>query len=208
MLVSVDPQQDYEFTEDWTSCHVDAWRPVLESLRPRRILEIGCYEGRTTAFLIRTCARYGAHIVCVDTWKGSVDLPPERMDGVKGRFDRNVARACASADAPVTVQIEQSPSAVALVQMLADKVAPFDFIYVDGSHTAPDVLTDAVLAFRLLRVGGLMMFDDYLWCMESADKRDPLNMPKPAIDAFVNIFMRKSTFCPLGMQFVISKVED
>ena len=36
----------------------------------------------------------------------------------------------------------------------------FDFIYVDASHRAPDVLLDAVLAFQLLRIGGLIIFDD------------------------------------------------
>ena len=38
---------------------------------------------------------------------------------------------------------------------------------------------------------GLMIFDDYLWSMEGPGRQDPLNMPKPAIDAFINIFQRK-----------------
>ena len=38
-----------------------------------------------------------------------------------------------------------------------------DFIYVDGSHQAHDVLCDAILSFKLLRVGGIVCFDDYLW---------------------------------------------
>jgi len=53
-----------------------------------------------------------------------------------------------------------------------------------------------VLAFRLLRVGGVMVFDDYLWSMETALQADPLNMPKPAIDAFATIFMRKVRVLP------------
>jgi len=39
----------------------------------------------------------------------------------------------------------------------------FDFIYIDGDHTAEGVLQDAVLAWRLLKAGGIMAFDDYLW---------------------------------------------
>ncbi len=61
----------------------------------------------------------------------------------------------------------------------------------DGSHQAPDVLADAVFAFPLLKVGGLMIFDDYLWSMELPGQQDSFNMPKPAIDAFVNIYQRK-----------------
>ena len=67
----------------------------------------------------------------------------------------------------------------------------FDWIYVDGSHEAPDVLADAVLAFMLLRPGGLLVFDDYLWAMPDAPVADFYQLPKPAIDAFVNINQRK-----------------
>ena len=60
-------------------------------------------------------------------------------------------------------------------------------VYVDGGHGAPDVLADAVLAFRLLRVGGLMIFDDYLWGRDPERPDDILRTPKPAIDAFLNV---------------------
>ena len=36
-------------------------------------------------------------------------------------------------------------------------------IYVDGSHQAPDVLSDAVVGFKLLKNNGIMIFDDYGW---------------------------------------------
>jgi predicted O-methyltransferase YrrM len=38
----------------------------------------------------------------------------------------------------------------------------FDLIYVDGNHTIVSVLRDWVLTWPLLKVGGVMMFDDYL----------------------------------------------
>ena len=88
--------------------------------------------------------------------------------------------------------------------------APFDLIYIDGSHTAADVLIDAVLAFQLLRVGGVMIFDDYLWSMEPALSVDPLNMPKPAIDAFAAIFLRKTRVLPglPNAQCYVEKIAD
>jgi hypothetical protein len=50
-----------------------------------------------------------------------------------------------------------------------------------------------VLAFRLLKVGGLMVLDDYLWTAEGKGTQDFYNLPKPAIDAFMNIYQRKMT---------------
>jgi predicted O-methyltransferase YrrM len=38
----------------------------------------------------------------------------------------------------------------------------FEFIYIDGSHQAPDVISDAILSFHLLKSGGVIAFDDYL----------------------------------------------
>jgi predicted O-methyltransferase YrrM len=168
------------------------WNGILAGLKPRRVMEIGCYEGRATSYLIERCSVFGPlQIHCVDTWAGAVDLPPERMAGVEARFDANVELASERAGAPVSLQKIKQRSAIALAGLIAGGEAPFDLIYVDGSHTAPDVLVDAVLAFQLLRVGGLMVFDDYLWSMEPPLSADPLNLPKPAIDAFAMIFMRK-----------------
>jgi predicted O-methyltransferase YrrM len=55
----------------------------------------------------------------------------------------------------------------ALAEILSSNEPPFDLIYVDGSHQASDVLTDSIITFQLLRVGGVMTFDDYVWCMEA-----------------------------------------
>ena len=100
------------------------------------------------------------------------------------------------AAAPVDFGKCKQDSTQAMSILVAGGKELFDLIYIDGSHTAPDVLTDAVLAFQLLRVGGVMIFDDYLWSMEAPLYVDPLNMPKPAIDAFTMIFMRKVRVMP------------
>ena len=46
-------------------------------------------------------------------------------------------------------------------------------------------------AFHLLRVGGLLILDDYLWMDDATKGKDILNLPKIAIDLFMNIFHRK-----------------
>ena len=67
----------------------------------------------------------------------------------------------------------------------------FDFIYIDGSHMASDVLSDAILSFELFKINGIIGFDDYLWKLPNSNNL--LTNPKIAIDSFTNIFSLRST---------------
>jgi Methyltransferase domain len=80
----------------------------------------------------------------------------------------------------------------------------YDFVYIDGSHRAVDVLEDAVLAWRLIKQGGILTFDDYRW--EGAF--DYTNCPKIAIDAFLEIYSGQFTFIREDYQVTIKKVAE
>ena len=186
----------YEFTSDWFTHVEPTWRELTTDVKPRVILEIGSFEGRSACWMIDTLptvANAGIELVCIDRWgHGRVQRAghqtPSAMDLVEQRFDRNVAIAVKRASHPIKVHKIKGPSIVCLAKLVADgKSNAFDMIYVDGGHSAPDVLADAVLAFRLLRVGGLMIFDDYLWVKDPTRSDDILRTPKPAIDAFLNV---------------------
>jgi predicted O-methyltransferase YrrM len=77
----------------------------------------------------------------------------------------------------------------------------YDFIYIDGSHVAKDVLTDACMAWQILKPQGIMVFDDYLWGVP----RDVLHRPKPAIDAFTTIFAEEAEIISNGYQVAVKK---
>jgi predicted O-methyltransferase YrrM len=47
----------------------------------------------------------------------------------------------------------------------------FDLIYIDGHHTIQCVLRDYVLTWPLLKIGGVMIFDDYLTARNDEVKR-------------------------------------
>ena len=74
----------------------------------------------------------------------------------------------------------------ALIELYLEK-QKFDFIFVDGSHTAEDVNADLVLSWKLLNFGGLIYCDDYLWGFNEDDKT-VYDSPKLGIDSFVNVF--------------------
>jgi hypothetical protein len=71
----------YSFSTDWfqRTC-ADNWKQRLPTLRPKRILEIGSYEGASTCFLIDQVARErDVELHCVDTWAGGIELRPDRL---------------------------------------------------------------------------------------------------------------------------------
>jgi predicted O-methyltransferase YrrM len=182
----------YEFTNDWFPRHIPVWTQVVGTLNPARALEIGSYEGRSGIWLVENCKNpLGFELHCIDPWADYVDLPGLKMAAVEARFDKNMALAL-KANPAAKMTKHKKPATMAMAELITqNKSGYFDLIYIDGSHRAPDVLNDAVMAFHLLRVGGVMIFDDYLWHLEPAGAQNPLNMPKPAVDAFLNLFQQK-----------------
>lgn len=59
----------------------------------------------------------------------------------------------------------------------------FDIIYIDGNHEPEYVLEDAVLAFRKVKVGGFIIFDDYGWGGPDLTQR--------GIDAFLSGYYKR-----------------
>ncbi len=66
-------------------------------------------------------------------------------------------------------------------------VPPLDLLFIDGLHDSKNVLRDSVLGFELVKVGGLLIWDDYRW----AQKPDPLDRPGAAIDSFLAMYARQ-----------------
>ncbi len=153
------------------------------SVAAPRLLEIGCWEG-VSACSFLDLAGPASRITCIDPFTGSKEHDSPRH--LEQFFDFNVELA------GYVERVEK------LKELSRDALPPlldrcrregwsYDFSYIDGSHIAADVLFDAVLVFELTAPGGLIVFDDYLW----TDLPDPLDRPKPAIDAFLAVYARE-----------------
>ena len=208
---------DYRFTNSWfQDLAKNTWDVIVPRLSPRTILEVGSYEGASICYLIDTLgSKHPLEVHCVDTWEGGVEAQPDGiapadMREVEQRFHQNTQLAVENAAHSVDFTVHKGPSDRVLPNLLAEgRRGFFDFIYVDGSHQAPDVLSDAVLAFHLLRVGGLLVFDDYLWAEPLPNGIDLLRCPKPAIDAFTNLYCRKIEVIPAPLaQLYVQKVSE
>lgn len=191
---------EYQFTENWFVNHLPIWRDLFSKYSPERILEVGSFEGRSAAYITEECSSL-RQLVCIDMWQDYPGMQREfagvQMSCVEKRFDDNMVVARRRRPSPIDFRKIKDKSAHALATLFAERQT-FDLIYIDGSHMASDVLTDAVFAFQLLRLGGVMILDDYLWRDKDTDGRDILYAPKAAIDAFTNVFYKKISVMPCG----------
>lgn len=194
---------NYEFTKDWFSWAPEVWQQLIPLLPgtpgKRRFLEIGSFEGRSAVWIMENMMQDGDILYCVDTWAGGEEHGAEDMDAVWSRFCRNTTLA-RKKHRDRHCENVRNTSYEALVSFARTKHS-FDFLYIDGSHIAKDVLTDACMAWPLLNKGGIMVFDDYLW----GDPRDTLHRPKIAIDAFTNIFAEEMQHVHSGYQLIVRK---
>ena len=192
------PESNYIFSNNWFEQNIEIWNQLFQQIKPTRILEVGSYEGRSTAFIIESLANDDdIEIHCIDNWEGGIEhkqgeIWESDMAEIEARFAHNMNVATAKSSRAVELRIHKGLSNEELPKLVSSNMQEyFDFIYIDGSHHAPDVLLDAILGFELLRVGGVMIFDDYLWQEPLPEGTDLIRCPKIAIDAFTNIYCRK-----------------
>ncbi|MGO9056404.1 MAG: class I SAM-dependent methyltransferase [Candidatus Binataceae bacterium] len=178
----------HSFQYDWFSWNIRSFEKHLAHLRgqPCCALEIGSHEGRASTWLLENILTHpDARLTTIDIY-------------VEGVFWENIKSSGGFAKTHMLVK----PSREALREL---PFCSYDFIYIDGSHWTIDVLEDAVLSFRLAKIGAVVAFDDYLlddprWNQEGA--------PKDAIDVCLHIYKLKTEVLEHGHQVWIKKLSD
>lgn len=191
------------FTTDWFSYAINNFLAIKQGLGTvNSILEIGVFQGRSTCWQLENMLSTTGSITCIDPFIESDDtalslgLLPEQSEREK-LFRSNVAEIIKPTQ---TVEVMVGRSYTELSKLINEK-RQFDFIYVDGNHCAYSALTDACMCYGLLRKGGIMLFDDYLWDHEA----DHLDRPKMAVDSFVNMFAKQVKPIIINYQLAVVK---
>lgn len=178
----------HSFAHDWFTHSTRQFEEHLAHLRgqPCNIIEIGAHEGRCTTWLLdNILTNELSRIICIDVF-------------TQPNFWQNVA-------ASGGIQKTQMFKGLSGQILRSQPLGVADFVYIDGSHLAPDVLEDAVLSFPLLKRGGIMAFDDYLWNDPKYLHEDP---PKLAVDAFLDMYKFRIELLEKGHQVWIRKIND
>jgi hypothetical protein len=178
------------FTQDYCSWLAGLWSEHLRLFKDGenlRFLEIGSFEGRSAIWFLENILTHpGARLTCVDRFQ---------KPGLEARFNHNIR--CAGLNHKI-IKIKGKSAEF----MATFDGEPFDLIYIDGSHRALDVLQDAFLGWRLLKPGGLMIFDDYLWRTD----QPPLTRPQLGIDIFMESISVKAELQHRDYQVILRKI--
>ena len=126
---------------------------------PINYLEIGAFYG---ANILSVAKSYGLHndskLYCIDPWEDYEEYPEykNQQSSIYNSFINNIENS--GVKNKIIINRGYSNNEIPKFQ---DNF--FDIIYIDGNHEPEYVLEDAVLSFRKLKIGGIMIFDDYGW---------------------------------------------
>ena len=142
---------------DWFSKHCFYFYWNIRKIKKNfKYLEIGVFEGNSFLFVIN---QFNPSIsYAVDPWINSDDkYTAEKFTHDMKRIERNFDYNLAEFNNDYK-KIKQKSENFFLINKEI-----FDVIYIDGNHTYPSVLSDAINAWKILNKNGILIFDDYFY---------------------------------------------
>ncbi len=159
---------------------------------PETVIEIGVFQGFFTFNMTGLVAPQNKNYrhFAIDPFDTSPDLESQVISQAFDCFLHNLEVF----DYAGNIFFMRQNSSAALMELI-NKNVQAELIYVDGDHTAPQVLEDLVLAWKLLKPGGIMLCDDSVtW----GDDQQVTDTPRLAVDSFLHCYWRKVRVLPLA----------
>lgn len=175
---------------NWSTIHHEHWSSIIEerlNINDRLLsIEVGCFEGRSTLWFADNLLKHPQSILhCIDSWEGGEEVARVKLNFDMERVASNFLKNIQQHPRVDQISVMRTSSQKGLIDLAFMHSNEADFIYLDGSHTQKDTLIDLVLALNLIKVGGIIIVDDYLNNMSTNNK---LLRPKEAVDFVVQTF--------------------
>lgn len=127
---------------------------LVRAFRPTRVLEIGSHVGASTVHLAAGAPAHSSRLVTVDV-EDVNDSPDSvwRRAGLAKSPKQMIEELNASIEAIFVTEDSR--------HFLADHHETFDFVFLDGDHSAETVFEEIVSALNLIDENGLIVLHDY-----------------------------------------------
>lgn len=197
----------YIFTADWFSNSIPVWEKYLaeyKGMENLNFLEIGSYEGRSSVWLLENILIHPtSKLHCIDLFDpyaidNDMSSDPTLNLNYYNTFLNNINNF------KDRVVVHKGYSYMKLREYKEEEV--FDVVYIDGAHTAYEVLLDCAHSEPLLKVGGLMILDDYE--LGSSQENKPEFAPKMGVNAFCSVFKNQYEIVYKGWQLILRKTNN
>ena len=163
-------------------------------------IELGCFQGLTTRYICNNLLKDGGRVICVDPLQDEYLTDNLSEQDIKANkeygFFKNQYYKFKKNTQGLPVQLVRKKSNDAISELKDLRV---DFIYVDGDHRFLGVRDDGINYFEVLKIGGMMLFDDAVgYRQETTD----------GINAFIEWAGNRISIKDLGYQLLITKISE
>ena len=135
----------YKFNERWFFNNIEIINYFLPSLKDIEFnyLEVGSHEGLS---LLNVLTQYkNVQATSIDIWSDNI---------IEKTFDENLKH--------FKNNRKIKDDSIVSLRKLKNGDKKFDYIFIDGSHEGDHILIDAIQAFKILKINGIMIFDDFM----------------------------------------------
>lgn len=186
------------FSQDWFETHAknnfeNYIKPEFKN-KTINVLEIGCFEGNCSLYMFENILDDNSTLTVIDPfndththgfWKNIYETYTNNLNKYIDRI--NIINGFSNKE----------------LYKLKEK--SFDFIYIDGDHTSLAALADGIMAWPLLKCGGIMSFDDYTWQGGNPDLNHTSN-PHSGINYFLKSYEGYYELIVKNWQVIIKKL--
>jgi predicted O-methyltransferase YrrM len=140
--------QPQRLTSHISVAHANALYQIVRTLRPSLVVEVGMAFGISSLAITTALAEIneGGRLISID---------PFQMSDYKGLGVLNIKRAALAS----FHELITKPDYLALPELVEQPIQ-FDLAYIDGMHTFDYTLLDFFYIDKLLKVGGIVGFND------------------------------------------------
>lgn len=190
----------YNWTNDIPKNSRKIFEQILHTFDNKRcdILEIGTFVGTSIIEMLKILPQSKA--VVVDSWKNYTEIKDLEENNTEQIFYDNIKKS----NVENRIQVIKGDSKDVLMYNLND--TRFDFIYVDGSHLCLDTYLDIALSWRLLKVGGILGIDDYMY-NRLDNVMNVLETPFEAVEHFMRKYEGSYEVIDKGYRVFLKKVK-
>jgi len=189
------------YTKNWNEAFV---QNIIKVDDFSLCLEIGCFEGLTTNYIIDNYISNNGKIICVDPLtdvylndnlcENDIELNNTEYIFFNGQYERFINNTKEHINSGKLI-LYKDLSINVFEELNSNYGDNFSFIYIDGDHRPNSVYLDVVNSFNLCKKNGYILFDDYL-CKDTSI----------CIDKFLNENENKFLLLEKNEQVLIKKI--